>query len=441
MASNTSIDMESGAVSGSGMDSLMFRDPTDTAMTGQKVAIISILTTSNVFMLLGNGLSIYIILSSHSLRRHTYYWLVLNLAVLDLLNSSIVVPLNIVWEFHGNWPFSQLLCDVEIVLDLGFSTVAAYSTVLLSLDKYIYITKPFFYYTYVGPKMTVGSILVVWSVWITYSAASVFGDLARSTKEYKYAFPLDTCNFVLTHEFAIISFFLVFFIPLVILIFSSSRILCVARQHIRIIQNNHRISDAATNSLDLSVCFNGARNLSSSKTVSAPETSTGMRGSSFREQNTANKKHLNVSTAVQENASSTPTATVTSTDCGGCCRTNTATVTSPQRSKATSKTTSSTFRAFGTVTLVVFAYIIMFAPYWIASVVNLGCVCIEPSVFEDYLAVFYYMHSLVNPYIYMATDRRYKTAIRRLMAKSKLWRRCTRNRRVATTIHVRSVHS
>nr|KAG5713565.1 hypothetical protein BaRGS_024613 [Batillaria attramentaria] len=143
-------------------DNLVFRDPTDTVMDAQKITLLTILTTSNVLMLFGNGMSIYIILQSHSLQKHTYYWLVLNLAVLDLLNSLIVVPLNIIWEFHGKWPFDQMLCDFEIFLDTGFSVIAAYSTVLLSLDKYLYITKPFFYHHYIGQKMTVGSIVVTW---------------------------------------------------------------------------------------------------------------------------------------------------------------------------------------------------------------------------------------------------------------------------------------
>ncbi|XP_070182338.1 D(2) dopamine receptor A-like [Littorina saxatilis] len=465
------------------IDSLIFHDPTDTVMTPQKIILLCILSASNVFMLLGNAASIYIIAKSPSLRQHTYYWLVLNLAVLDLMNSLFVVPINIVWEFYGYWPFSQTLCDLEIFCDLGFSTVAAYSTVLLSLDKYLYITKPFFYHSHVGPRSTLVSILLTWLVWITYSAASVFGKLARSTKEYKYDFPLDNCNFVLRHAFAITSFILVFFIPLIILIFTSSRILFVARTHIRKINTNHRASEAAAVSPDVSMftrtiaqnasmpaqtTFTSVNNTSvsvhnsnasasvGSITTPAPNTPSPVHTEAAYENNstaapnsTTNtvrdsertfgaRRYLDITTAtVFQLLSPTSTANKDSDSSAGVPvnskTTNSNTLQAPasksptgnslpacdktskrHQASASKRPTASSFRALGTVTLVVLAFIVMFAPYWIASVVNLGCTCIQPLVFEDYLAPFYYMHSLVNPYIYMATDRRYKKAIRHL---------------------------
>jgi hypothetical protein len=92
------------------------------------------------------------------------------------------------------------------------------------------------------------------------------------------------------------------------------------------------------------------------------------------------------------------------------------------------------------VILVIAMNIIMFAPYWFASVINLGCLCIPPLVFEDYLAVFYYMHSLVNPFIYMATDRRYKKAIRFILARSRCWQTISHTKK-RPSIHVTSTNN
>ncbi|PVD37670.1 hypothetical protein C0Q70_00269 [Pomacea canaliculata] len=137
---------------------LILRDPCDTVLTPQKIVVISILILLNALMLFGNSFSIFIIFRSQNLRRRTYYWLVLNLAVLDLLNAMTVVPLNIIWEYHGNWPFSQALCDIEIFLDVTFSMLSAYSTMLLSVDKYIYITKPFLYHNQETPRVVDSAI-------------------------------------------------------------------------------------------------------------------------------------------------------------------------------------------------------------------------------------------------------------------------------------------
>ncbi|KAK7506727.1 hypothetical protein BaRGS_00002202 [Batillaria attramentaria] len=402
-------------------DNLVFRDPTDTVMDAQKITLLTILTTSNVLMLFGNGMSIYIILQSHSLQKHTYYWLVLNLAVLDLLNSLIVVPLNIIWEFHGKWPFDQMLCDFEIFLDTGFSVIAAYSTVLLSLDKYLYITKPFFYHHYIGQKMTVGSIVVTWVFWLMYAAMSVFGGLARSTKEHKYIHVLDNCNFVMKNQYAITYFVITFFFPLVILLFTSSKILCVARHHIKKIHAENRVmtTSVQTNSQDAS--------MSSPPAQSKRESSTEVQNS-FSGQNLLPPAPMTLIPMMSIGSSNSPANVSEQSSSSN---------TDPpiqQRSRSSSRATPrNSFRAFGTVTIVVFAYIVMFAPYCLAAVINVGCACVKPYVFEDYLAVFYYMHSLVNPYIYMATDRRYKKAIRRLLGKIRCFKNCRQSQSAANT--------
>lgn len=406
------------------VDNIAFHDPTDTEMTPQKGILLFALTVSCIFMLLGNSFSIFIILRSENLRHHTYYWLVLNLAVLDLLNSVTVVPLNIVWEYYGNWPFSQALCDVEIFLDVCFSAIAAYSTMLLSLDKYLYITKSFLYHTYIGPKMTTGSILATWGVWITYSASAVFGGLARSTKEYKYEFKLDNCNFVLKNSYAITTFIVTFFIPLVIIIFTSSRVMCVARQHIKKIHANHRF-----------LLMNNSGNSTPCPSINDPEQTA------CKQQCEGNETHLSVpnsnlhtcpsdsitlSSNLQDNSSSVMTGESEVSI-------NTTTLPSTEhrnqlpKSSTNQSLTRSTFRAFGTITLVVLAFIIMFAPYSLALIINVACFCIQPYIFEDYLSIFYYMHSLVNPYIYMASDRRFKREIRNLMSRTKCCKFFRRN--------------
>ena len=412
-------------------DQPLFGNQKDAGMTTRKIVIISIMTTSNVFMLLGNSFSVCIIMCSRTLRRHTYYWLVLNLAVLDLLNSLFVVPINIVWEFYGNWPFTQFLCNTEIFFDLGFGIVATYSTVLLSMDKYLYIARPFLYYTYMGPKATVTNILAIWVVWMTYSAVSVFGDLARSTKAYKYEFPLDDCNFVLKHTYVITSFVLVFLIPMVILIFTSTRILCVARQHFRRIRDNNNLPNMVTASHDSTDASPKRESSASEDFFNLSKTSQNDPKSLNKQETIINNNAVHATnvtvrqTQQPENTISASRATASKEILPGASMKNKNNPNKPQVRKNTAAKRTS--RAFGTVILVVVFFVIMFAPYWIASVINVACVCIHPMVIENYLAVFYYMHSLVNPYIYMATDRRYKKAIRQLLAKCGWHKRCKRS--------------
>lgn len=380
---------------------LILRDPCDTVLTPQKIVVISILILLNALMLFGNSFSIFIIFRSQNLRRRTYYWLVLNLAVLDLLNAMTVVPLNIIWEYHGNWPFSQPLCDIEIFLDVTFSMLSAYSTMLLSVDKYIYITKPFLYHKYVGPKLTMCSILTIWSASIAYSAASVFGRLARSTKPSKYKFKVDNCNFVLKNSYAIILFVVTFFIPLTIIIFTGSKIFCLARKHIRKAIGSNRVA----NKQQGSAVFLFSKSQETPRVVDSA----------------ISKALLDVTFTMVTPVSSTDVSMLPSipSDASICMYRG---IQAEPPHLSTQGMSGMTFHALGTVILVVIAYVIMFAPFSLAAVVNVACQCVKPYVFEDYLTVFYYMHSLVNPYICIATDRRYKRAIKKISRKSKCFK-------------------
>ncbi|XP_071105192.1 alpha-1A adrenergic receptor-like [Haliotis cracherodii] len=368
-------------------------DGTDLDLTPGKIVFVIVMFLLNIFMLIGNSISIVTIAKTPNLRSRTYYWLVLNLAIVDLFNSLTVVPINTIWELYGIWPLSIDFCNITICADLAFSAIASYSTVLVSIDKYLYITKPFLYHSISAPCVALGSMIAVWVIWITFSAVSVFGDFARNPHPNETIYNgLDTCNFVMTDMYAVLSAIVTFIIPFCILLFTSLKILCVARKHICRIAANH---ESVQQSDSQSVLFGGnsSRRNTDTNTTSLPRTSIWTTSSTPNTQTSGNSRR-------EGNRS------------------------------IKRKFPRASCRAFGTVMIVVLFFIIMFAPYWFASIVDVGCSCIAPWVYEDYLSVFYFSHSLVNPYIYMFTDRRYKKALRELFRKK-------RNRKVSQS-HVRS---
>ncbi|XP_067670946.1 alpha-1A adrenergic receptor-like [Haliotis asinina] len=369
-------------------------DGTDLDLTAGKIVFVIFMFILNIFMVVGNSISILTIAKTPNLRSRTYYWLVLNLAIVDLFNSLTVVPINTIWELYGIWPFGMDFCNITICADLAFSAIASYSTVLVSIDKYLYITKPFLYHSISAPCVALGSMIAVWIIWITFSAVSVFGDFARNPHPNETIYNgLDICNFVMTDLYAVLSAIVSFIAPFCILLFTSLKILCVARKHIcRIAANHESVQQSKSNSVHFAA--NSSRRNTDTNTTSLPRTSIWTTSST----------------------STTQTSSKNSREEDGSIK---------------RKFPRDSCRAFGTVMIVVLFFIIMFAPYWFASVVDVGCSCIAPWVYEDYLSVFYYSHSLVNPYIYMFTDRRYKKALRELFRK-KL------NRKISQS-HIRSM--
>ncbi|XP_046566486.1 alpha-1A adrenergic receptor-like [Haliotis rubra] len=314
-------------------------DGTDLDLTAGKLVFVIFMFLLNIFMVVGNTISIVTIAKTPNLRSRTYYWLVLNLAIVDLFNSLTVVPINTIWELYGIWPFSMDFCNITICADLAFSAIASYSTVLVSIDKYLYITKPFLYHSISAPCVALGSMIAVWVIWITFSAVSVFGDFARNPHPNETIYNgLDVCNFVMTDLYAVLSAIVSFIVPFCILLFTSLKILCVARKHIcRIAANHESVQQSESQSVQLAV--NSSRRNTDANTTSLPRTSIWTTSST----------------------STTQTSSKSSREENGSIK---------------RKFPRDSCRAFGTVMIVVLFFIIMFAPYWFASVVDVGCSCI-----------------------------------------------------------------
>ena len=175
-------------------------------------------------------MSIVTITTSCSLRRQVSYWFVLNLAVIDALISLIVVPLNTVWEYYGIWPFGKQACKFITFADSSFSTVSAYSVVLVSIDKYMYITHAIQYHNRMTRRLAFILILGVWISVCIFSSVSIFAGLSSSHFEENIT---NTCIFAMKDAHVVPTTIVSFFIPLLILCFTSSRIICIARRHIK----------------------------------------------------------------------------------------------------------------------------------------------------------------------------------------------------------------
>ncbi|KAH3860525.1 tyramine receptor tyra-2-like [Dreissena polymorpha] len=488
---------------------ILRKDAGDHEWTAAKSFLVPFMGLMNVIMFFGNLLSIATIMSTPKLRQQTSYWFVMNLAVIDLLISVTVVPLNTIWEYHGTWPFSQITCEFFTFADIAFSTISAYSIMLVSIDKYIYITYSIHYFEKMTRRLAVILICAVWICVFIFAIISLVTEVGTDDN-FKDHFlyinnTINTCLFVMTDAYVIPSAIISFFIPFVVLCFTSSKIICIASRHIKKITHlphtftytsdtdsdsihsrskNHKIEKpcppaksplAAEENTELSNCttdgcytselkcdpqstnynehdketsFNGPQNnnksfeqLKCEKCESSEKDHKNgivimdvIYENILKEKETPNKTECVITR--KPRAYSFPRATslklksnkgnnmpVKRTQSLKVNQTRLDTLRLDHMNRKNSIKSVSNgkkkkrlqyCKLFGTITIVIFCFIIMFAPYNVAIVVDVWCHCIEPWVYEDILAVLYYMHSLVNPFIYMATDRKFKTALRQL---------------------------
>ncbi|CAF1448616.1 unnamed protein product [Adineta steineri] len=70
-------------------------------------------------------------------------WFLFSLAIADFLVSLIVLPLSIIKDFHGSWLLPIAVCDLFIFLDVLLCTTSIWHLTILSIDRFLHISRPF----------------------------------------------------------------------------------------------------------------------------------------------------------------------------------------------------------------------------------------------------------------------------------------------------------
>ncbi|XP_045200167.1 5-hydroxytryptamine receptor 2A-like [Mercenaria mercenaria] len=94
-----------------------------------------------LFGITGNILVCMAVSMEKRLQSVTNYFL-LSLAITDLLVSVIVMPLSIVHQFFGYWPFDYIICDLYVTSDVLMCTSSILHLCTISVERYLAISSP-----------------------------------------------------------------------------------------------------------------------------------------------------------------------------------------------------------------------------------------------------------------------------------------------------------
>ncbi len=165
--------------------------------------------------------------------------LMMSLSAADLgigLISALSVPPVIL----GYWPYGGILCDIISALMNMCSGIAIFSLILISLDRYLAVTKPLRYPVLVTRKKTIIAILLLWVTELI--ACCALFPLLGAPIEYNSAVakctPLwrpgeDTAMLLISLTFTII-------LPFFLMIFIYSRLFVITRKQIKWMHDMNR---------------------------------------------------------------------------------------------------------------------------------------------------------------------------------------------------------
>lgn len=101
------------------------------ALTVTKAIFLSCLS---LLTIAGNTLVLLAVFMSRSLRSSTHY-LIINLAIADLLLGVAVLPFSIALEVSGYWMFGPIFCDMWAAVDVLCCTASIWSLCVISIDR------------------------------------------------------------------------------------------------------------------------------------------------------------------------------------------------------------------------------------------------------------------------------------------------------------------
>uniref|UniRef100_A0A3P9B301 D(1)-like dopamine receptor n=1 Tax=Maylandia zebra TaxID=106582 RepID=A0A3P9B301_9CICH len=202
---------------------------------GLRVLVACVLFLLIVSTLLGNTLVCAAVIKFRHLRSKVTNFFVISLAVSDLFVAVLVMPWEAITEVTNTWLFGRF-CDVWIAFDIMCSTASILNLCIISVDRYWAISSPFKYERKMTHRVAFVMIGVAWTLSILISFIPDFNssDVAAQS-----------CVANLNKTYAISSSFISFYIPVVIMIATYTRIYRIAQTQIRRIMSLERAAEQA----------------------------------------------------------------------------------------------------------------------------------------------------------------------------------------------------
>ncbi|KAM8866734.1 alpha-1A adrenergic receptor isoform 1-T2 [Synchiropus picturatus] len=176
-----------------------------------------------VFGVVGNILVILSVVCHRHLRTVTNY-LIINLAVADLLLSAVVLPFSAILEILDRWVFGRAFCNVWAAVDVLCCTASIMSLCVISVDRYIGVSYPLRYPAIMTKRRALLAVLILWVLSVIISIGPLFG--------WKEPAPEDESICKITEEpgYAIFSAMGSFYVPLAIILAMYCRVYVVAHR-------------------------------------------------------------------------------------------------------------------------------------------------------------------------------------------------------------------
>ncbi|NWZ33740.1 DRD2 protein, partial [Brachypodius atriceps] len=129
-----------------------------------------------IFIIVFGNVLVCMAVSRERALQTTTNYLIVSLAVADLLVATLCMPWGVYLEVVGEWRFSRIHCDIFVTLDVMMCTASILNLCAISIDRYTAVAMPMLYNTRYSSKRRVTlMIAVVWVLSFAISCPLLFG--------------------------------------------------------------------------------------------------------------------------------------------------------------------------------------------------------------------------------------------------------------------------
>ncbi|XP_041129874.1 5-hydroxytryptamine receptor 7-like [Polyodon spathula] len=188
----------------------------------EKVVIGIVLSIITLTTIGGNSLVIISVCTVKKLRQPSNY-LVVSLAAADLSVALAVMPFAITTDLvGGEWLFGKFFCNVFIAMDVMCCTASIMTLCVISVDRYLGITRPLTYPVRQNGKLMAKMVFIAWLLSTSITLPPLFGWATNVTVE-------PVCLISQDFGYTVYSTAVAFYIPMTVMLVMYFRIYNAAK--------------------------------------------------------------------------------------------------------------------------------------------------------------------------------------------------------------------
>jgi hypothetical protein len=194
-----------------------------------------------IFLTIGGNLLVIVALVKNANLRSPTYYLIANLTVADLLLGVTVLPLSALREMSGVWLLGSSLCSIWAAVDVLCCTASILSLCVISVDRYIGVSRPLAYSRILTKKRARWLIVGIWALALVISIAPLLG-WREEPRPGEEEFSDTECHVNKRLGYVIFSACGSFYIPAVVILALYAQVYRAAVRHSSFLDSGSRVT-------------------------------------------------------------------------------------------------------------------------------------------------------------------------------------------------------